>query len=80
MPLGLAADGTNGKLYLTHAGGKIQRLNVDGSNFRPNLVTNLASPEIIAVDTVGGKVYWTEVGRLRRANLNGANIQDVVRG
>ena len=29
---------------------------------------------------VGGKVYWTEQGKLRRADLDGGNIQDVVTG
>ena len=30
---------------------------------------------------VGGKLYWTEAqGRIRRANLNGANIEDIVTG
>ena len=77
-PHGLAIDPGNNKLYLTNAYGKIQRLNLDGSNFQPNLITDLDDPQSLAVDSVGGKVYWTEQGSLRRADLNGDNIQKVV--
>ena len=39
------------------------------------------SPKDIAVDMVGSKLYWAEAGdRIRRANLNGANIEDIVTG
>ena len=79
-PLGLAADITNGKLYLSNSWGKIQRLNVDGSNYQPNFITDLESPGELAVDAAGGKLYWTEGGSLRRADLTGGNMQDVVRG
>ena len=80
VPHGLAADITNGKLYLSNAWGKIQRLNVDGSNYQPNFITDLESPGELAVDAAGGKLYWTEAGSLRRVNLSGENMQDVVRG
>ena len=80
VPHGLAIDPANNKLYLTNAYGKIQRLNLDGSNFQPNLITNLDAPQSLAIDSVGGKVYWIERGSLRRANRNGENIQNVVSG
>ena len=79
MTLPLTLPG--GKIYLTNSWGKIQRLNVDGSGFEPNLVTGLDTPQGIALDVLGGKVYWTEMsGRIRRANLDGSNIQEVVTG
>ena len=66
---------------MTNAWGKIQRLNVDGSNFQPNLITDLERPRGLALDVSGGKVYWAETtGRIRRANLDGSNIEDVVTG
>ena len=34
----------------------------------------------IAVDVAGRKIYWTEEGKIRRANLNGNSRQDVARG
>ena len=70
-PLGLAADITNSKLYLSNAWGKIQRLNFDGSNYQPNFITDLESPGELAVDVAGSKFYWTEGGSLRRADLTG---------
>ena len=80
VPHGLAIDPANNKLYLLNAYGKIQRLNLDGSNFQPNLITDLDAPQSLAVDSVGGKVYWIEQGSIRRANRNGKNIQNVVSG
>ena len=79
VPHDIALDAANGKIYLTNAWGKIQRLNVDGSNFQPNLITGLERPKGLALDVSGGQVYWTEVsGGIRRANLDGSNIEDVV--
>ena len=79
-PRGMALDTVNRKLYLTNAWGKLQRMNLDGSNFQPNLITGLKAPGQVAVDRVGGKLYWTEKGKLRRADLNGENIEDVITG
>ena len=79
VPQGIALDAANGKIYVTNAWGKIQRLNVDGSNFQPNLITDLESPKGLTLDVSGGKVYWTEMsGRIRRANLDGSNVEGVV--
>ena len=78
VPQGIAIDAVNGKLYITNGWGKVQRLNLDGSNFESNLITGLKSPMDLAVDGAGGKVYWMEDGSLRRADLNGENVTDVV--
>ena len=84
VPLNIAHDAVNGKLYLTNSWGKIQRLNVDGSNFQPNLITDLKSPKHLTLDVAGGKVYWTETTgtseRIRRANLDGSRVQNVATG
>ena len=80
VPHGLALDTANGTLYLTNAWGKVQRMNLNGSGYQPNLIVNLESPRGVAVDVAGGKVYWTEEGKIRRANLDGSNRQDVARG
>ena len=76
----MALDPVNRKLYLTNAWGKLQRMNLDGSNFQPNLITGLKAPGQVAIDVIDGKVYWTEQGKLRRAELDGENVQDVVTG
>ena len=80
VPRGIAVDTVNGKLYLANSWGKIQRFNLDGSNFESNLITGLDDLGEIAVDTANGKIYWTEKTGIRRANLDGTNIQDVVIG
>ena len=80
VPQGLALDTTNGKLYLTNSWGKVQQMNLDGSGFQPNLIVNLNAPRGIAVDVAGDKIYWTEEGKIRRANLDGSNRQDVATG
>ena len=80
VPRGMSLDAVNRKLYLTNAWGKLQRMSLDGSGFQPNFITGLESPGQVVVDRVGGKVYWRERGKLRRADLNGENIRDVVTG
>ena len=77
---GLAVDTANGKLYLTNARGKVQQMDVDGRNFQSDLITGLNAPQGIVVDAAAGKIYWTEAGRIRRANLDGTNRQNVVTG
>ena len=79
-PYGIAVDGLNEKLYVTNSRGKIQRMDLDGRDFEWNFITNLDSPNGIAVDVAAGKIYWTEAGKIRRANLNGRSRQDVVTG
>ena len=80
VPQGIALDAAGSKVYITNTYGKIQRMNLDGSNYQPNLITGLTEPLNVAVDAVDGKVYWMERGSLRRANPNGENVVDVVTG
>ena len=81
IPYSIALDAANGKIYLGNSWGKVQRLDTDGSNFQPNLITGLRVPRGIALDVPSSKVYWTEIsGSIRRANLDGSNIEDVVTG
>ena len=80
FPMGIAVDGANGKLYITNGWGRVQRVDVDGSNFRGDLVEGLSAPQGIAVDAAAGKVYWTARGKIQRANVDGSNIEDVVTG
>ena len=81
VPLGIAIDDVNSKLYITNAYGKVQRLNLNGQNYQPNLITDLESPRHLVLDVTGGKVYWTETteasGRIRRANLDGSSVEIV---
>lgn len=45
-----------------------------------DIVVGLNSPQGIALDPVGGRLYWTEVGSwsMRSALLNGQDVKDVV--
>ena len=70
VPMGLALDTANKKLYLTNGWGKIQRMNVDGTQFETNFITGRTAPMHIAVS--GGNVYWTEAG----GNIMFASLQD----
>ncbi|MDE0469523.1 MAG: DUF5050 domain-containing protein, partial [Candidatus Poribacteria bacterium] len=81
VPLGIAVDTSNGKLYVTNSRGKVQRLNLDGSNYEWNFIVNLDSPKGIAVDAAGQKLYLTSSdGKISRRNLSGGGSQVVVEG
>ena len=71
VPHSITIDTAQNKLYLTNSWGKIQRLNLDGTNFKPNYITGLDAPTDIFLDVADSKVYWAEgTGRIRRADLN----------
>lgn len=61
---------------------KIQRADLDGTNV-VDVITGLVSPEGLALDISGGKVYWTErtaTGKIHRADLDGTNTEELVTG
>jgi hypothetical protein len=86
----LALDSSGGKIYWTHLGGgnfPPQRANLDGTSREPIGDSNLSNYGI-AVDAPRGKVYWTQTVEtnpgdyatfIRRANLDGSNVENVVR-
>jgi len=76
----------DGKIYWTErqiwyrVGGIIHRANLNGTNLE-TLATSLGEPVGIAVDTVEGKVYWTNsYGGIQRMDINGGEIENVVYG
>ncbi|MDE2736451.1 MAG: DUF5050 domain-containing protein [Gemmatimonadota bacterium] len=86
--IGIALDVGEGKMYWTDRWSKflIRRADLDGSNVE-NLLTSLYEPLFIALDSVGGKMYWAvydqvDVGRdasaIYRADLDGSNVENVV--
>ncbi|MCK4625382.1 MAG: PEP-CTERM sorting domain-containing protein [Phycisphaerae bacterium] len=84
---GLALDPSHGKMYWTNWNGKtIQRSNLGGDNVETLIDTGLYGPIGIAVDPDGGKMYWADNltapggGCIRRANLDGSDIEDIVTG
>ena len=86
-PVGIALDLQQGKVYWTdlegyHDGtGKIQRSDLDGSSVE-TLIAGIDEANGLAVDAVGGKIYWPELttGKIQRANLDGSGIEDLVVG
>ena len=82
IPQGIAVDASNGKLYVTNSRGKIQRMNLDSSEYEPDFIIDLDSPRGIVVDAAGSKIYWTEqtgesTGRIGSADLDGSNVASV---
>ncbi|MBY0310913.1 MAG: hypothetical protein K2W85_02470 [Phycisphaerales bacterium] len=92
---GLALDLINGKVYWSRSiSGEINRANLDGSNrerviqdYPPTgavtpaaATTGTFAPGRIAIDAVGGKVYWINafLNTLERANLNGTQRETVI--
>lgn len=74
------------QLYWSN-GQKIQRANLDGSNFENLVAGNRATS--IALDVVEHKLYWTSnpeqvrengVGKIQRADFDGSNIETLVTG
>ena len=79
-----------GKIYwTTPAYPIINWANLDGSNSEHVVVKDsTVSPLNIALDVVGGKMYWTDDlgfqwwqghGRIRRGDLDGSNIEDLIK-
>jgi len=56
----------------------IYRMNTDGTG-RQQIITGMDSGFGLAVDSFSNKIYWTEsYSRIRRANLDGSQIEDVI--
>ncbi len=69
------------KLYWTDTGRKkIQCADLDGSNVKDLVTSQLAEPSSIALDTTWGKIYWVDRSsdKILRANLDGTQITELV--
>lgn len=83
---GIAIDAKTEKLYWvtncvdTGPCGSIWRANLDGAGIENLIPSGHNLPRRIALDTQNGKMYWTDEANIRCANLNGADVQDVVLG
>jgi len=57
------------------------RSSLDGKQVERLPITGLVAPIEIALDTQGGKLYWSDLGpppKVRRANLDGTGVEDVI--
>ena len=90
-PSSIALDVAGGKMYWIDNGtDKIQRANLDGSHIEDLVKVQYnyyGGLRHVALDVEGGKMYWTEytvfatdrrMYRIRRANLDGSNIEGLV--
>ena len=59
VPYDIALDVEGKKLYWTNFFEKIQRINVNGRDFKPNFITGLKKPRHIAFDMEERRLYWT---------------------
>jgi DNA-binding beta-propeller fold protein YncE len=87
---GIAVDSVGGKLYWTvsipegpghwYQEGLIARSNLDGSGREYVVGTVGSDPGDIALDISNGKMYWADNGlhKVRRANLDGSGVEDVI--
>ena len=66
VPYDIAFDARERKLYWTNSlygmpsRGKIQSINVDGTDFRGDFLTGLENPQHIAFDVEKRRLYWTD--------------------
>ena len=80
-PENITIDTENGKIYWSEEA-DLKRANLNGSN-RQRITTGSAPVTGIAI--AGDKIYWSEMskgtakgGKIRCANLNGANIKELI--
>ena len=77
---------SDGKVYWTDAnnsGGAIARVlraNLDGLYVEPLITPPSLNSRFIALDLTGRKMYWTDIGRIDRANFDGTGIVTLVTG
>lgn len=88
LPVGLAVDYKNNKLYFTQSNNipeeyAIVQTNLDGSDEQIVFFSDIARSGGIALDLVEEKMYWTEgsgAAVIHRANLDGSDVESVVTG
>ena len=57
---------------------KVQRANTDGSSIVNLVLPPDVNPRFIALDYSGGYMYWTDVGRIDRAKLDGSAVVSII--
>lgn len=78
-PGGIAVDSPANWMYWVDASTeKIQRARLDGTGLEDVVSGAGDGLSSIALDSSSGKMYWTHDGGIRRADLNGANPEDIL--
>lgn len=79
---GMFYDSANQYLYYTGTGDSIWRADRDGTN-TTQIVSNAGDVVVdLVIDQTNNKIIWTDFNnsRIRRSNLDGTNIEDIVTG
>ena len=78
-PQDIAVDSNGKKIYWADSDTrKIQRSNLDGTKIEDLVTEGLQNPQRIALDPIAGKIYWADRGVIRRADLDGKNVEELV--
>lgn len=85
-PYGLVLDlAAKHVFFIDNATDKLQRCDLDGKNVTDLKIPGLTAPIELALDPVGKKVYWSDLGdddghapSIRRANLDGSSPEPVI--
>jgi len=73
-----------GRIYWTDSnnGGtataRVHRADLDGSHPQRLVLPPSLSPRYLALDVSGGKMYWTDIGVINRANLDGTGVMTLI--
>lgn len=74
----LAIDQTSDKIYwVENVSGQLKRSDLVGSNPESFPVSSTELAASIAIDTLGGKVYWGSFS-IKRANLDGTAVEELI--
>ncbi|MHC4176255.1 MAG: Ig-like domain-containing protein, partial [Planctomycetota bacterium] len=78
----IAVDPVGGYVYWADNGWNIRRIHIQTKV--PEMVVSGANAKDMAIDPAAGKIYWTspvpDDGRIRRADLDGANAETLIAG
>ena len=77
-PQSITLDMATGKIYFNDLT-TIYRSSFDGSNVEMLVTREEDFLQSIALDTTAGKIYWGQgSGKIKRANLNGTNVETII--
>ena len=79
IPVILTDPGDEPDLYVLADGYSIFQLNLSKINVQEIGPKSFRHYDI-AIDGIGGKIYWARRGKIQRANFDGTHVQDVVTG
>jgi hypothetical protein len=83
QPYGVTLDMGSGSMFITDAGtGRIMRSKQDGADLTVVIPESGPHPSFLIISSEDGRMYWGDnrANRVRRARLDGTEIEDVIAG